>query len=93
MHLAVGEIQKNNTLLCGSMTRRSLSHNIHELERNTYIYLGAILAVSIVHGGPAPAFFCSAVADFVAFGMSRVKPSFEDIPDMYVRESISKVSF
>ncbi len=50
-------ICSNNNLFCGDKTSRSLCHNIPELMKRTYFYVGAIISTSLVHGGPAPAFF------------------------------------
>ena len=93
LHLVVADIHRNNTLLCGAPSSHTLTHNIHELEKNTYYHIGALLATSIVHGGPAPSFFCNAVTDFIAFGISKVlvKAIIDDVPDRSVKESLQKV--
>ena len=91
LHLVVAEIHRNNTLLCGAPSSRTLTHNIHELEKNTYYHIGALLATSIVHGGPAPSFFCNAVTEFIVFGISIVKATIDDVPDPSVKESLQKV--
>lgn len=49
-----------NSLLVGDAP----AHNIAEI-------VGVILAMSIVHGGPAPCFFTEAVADFILYGLEK----------------------
>ena len=58
LQLLMSEIARNNTLFCGDETARVPNHNMVELSKKTYEYVGSMLAVSIVHGGPAPYFFC-----------------------------------
>ena len=92
LHLVVAEIHRNNTLLCGEQVSRTLRHNIRELERNTYYHIGALLATSIIHGGPAPSFFCNAVVDYIVFGLSAVKATIDDVPDAPVKKHLEKVT-
>ena len=56
-HLLLSEIAQNNTLFCGKVMVRIPKLNMVELSKQTYKCVGAILAASIVHGGPAPKFF------------------------------------
>ena len=56
-HLLLSEIAQNNILFCGKAMARIPKHNMVELSKQTYKCIGAILAVSTVHGGPAPEFF------------------------------------
>ncbi len=55
-HYILLEIAENDSLLSGSDTTRCSLHNLVELERKTY-YVGVIIALSLIHGGPAPHFF------------------------------------
>ena len=56
-HLLLSEIAQNNTLFCGKVMARIPKHNMVELSKEAYKCIGAILAASTVHGGPAPKFF------------------------------------
>ena len=56
--LVLVAIAINNTLLCGPDSPCTMNHHIVELERLTFI------ALSLVHGGPAPQFFSLAVANY-----------------------------
>ena len=89
--LLVDDIYKNNTLFCGHDTARIPVHNMGELVKKTYEHIGVMLGASIVHGGPAPAFFAHAVADYIIHGLNYVKPKLEDIPDVGIRTKLEKV--
>lgn len=92
LHLLVGEISRNNSLFCGSPSSRVPLHNMTELSRKTYKFVGAILAFSIVCGGPAPGYFAEAVADYLVYGFDGVKALIGDIPDPLIRDKIAKVN-
>ena len=51
----------------------------------TYFYVGQMFAISLVHGGPAPACMASPVADYFVYGMERVKATGSDVPDVEVQ--------
>ena len=91
LHLLMSEIAKNNTLFCGDETARVPNHNMVELAKKTYEYVGSMLAVSIVHGGPAPHFFAHGVADYIMYGIDHVNARVEDIPDVIVKAKLTKV--
>ncbi len=61
--LLVASVARNNSLFVGEETSRAPAHNVSEVDKNSYFFVGIILAMSIVHGGPAPCFFTGAVAD------------------------------
>ena len=44
----------------------------------TYFHVGACLALSIVHGEPAPQFFSPAVASYIAYGVRKVKATIDE---------------
>ena len=57
-HLLLSKIAQNNTLFfCDKVMACIPKHNMVELSKQTYKCIGAILAASTVHGGPAPNFF------------------------------------
>ena len=89
--LVLAAIAANNTLLCGPHSSRRPNHHIEELERMTFFYIGVIVALSLVHGGPAPQFFSPAVADYIVCGVQGVKATVSDIPHSMIRQSLQKV--
>lgn len=91
LHLLVSSIARNNTLFVGAINQRAPLHNMVELEKNTYYYVGAMLATSIVHGGPPPCFLSNAVADYLLYGMRKTKPTIADIPDNTIQQKLIKV--
>ena len=46
-----------------------------------FLYVGRMIALSILHGGPGPVFFAPVVVDYLFGGISAVKPSVDDVPD------------
>lgn len=72
LRLLQGSIFRCNTLFCGSDTSRVPTHNALELEKRSYYFVGASIALSLIHGGPPPHCPSSAVAaSSMAFRMSR----------------------
>ena len=90
-HLLLMSIAQNNMLFCGPPTSRTPNHNVMELQKMTFKYVGVFFALSIVHGGPAPMFLSSAVANYIAYGVQRVKAIPEDVPDPQKKECLQKV--
>ena len=89
--LLLAAIATNNTLLCGPDSSRTPNHHVEELERMTFFYIGVIIALSLVHGGPAPQFLSPAVADYIIHGVQGVKATIGDIPHCTIRQSLQKV--
>lgn len=92
-HLLLCDIAQNNSLLCGCETSRVPAHNMLELAKQSYYYIGVMIATSIIHGGPAPNFFADVVADYIVYGMSGVKATAADIPSFAVQMMVLKVIF
>ena len=90
-YLLVQSISKNNSLFCGEEGNRVPQVNAVELKKQTYKKVGEMLATSLVHGGPAPHFFSEAVADYILFGMDKVRVTVSDVPDNDVRSKLIKV--
>ena len=90
--MLLAAIAANNSLLCGPDYSRTPHHHVEELERMTFFYIGVIIALSLVHGGPAPQFFSPAVADYIIHGVQGVKATIDDIPHCTTRQSLQKVT-
>ncbi len=73
MYLLIKAVAENNTLLAGPDDNRVPRHNVVELQKRTYFFVGIIFALLIIHGGPAPQFLSSAVADYIVFGPLHIK--------------------
>ena len=91
-HLLLMSIAQNNKLFCGPPDARTPNHNIVELQKKTYYYVGVFFALSIIHGGPAPTFLSSAVADYIVHGIQKVKASITDVPDPQMKQCLFKVN-
>ena len=87
----MGELLSNNTLFNGSATARMPSHNTVELTKKTYFNVGQIMALSIVHGGPAPKCLADPIADYIVHGMDKVKASTNDVSDIGIRLKLQQV--
>lgn len=91
LHLLVAAFARNNSLFCGPMISRTPMHNMTALDKQTFFYVGRIIAISLVYGGPSPSFFSSAVADYITYGVLKVKATVDDVPDEKVKEKLVKV--
>lgn len=49
------------------------------LNNMSFKYAGELMAMSIAHGGPSPSFLKEWVFDYVANGISSVKPDVDDV--------------
>ena len=78
----------NNTFLEGTEYSRVPAHNMVELSRKTFKYLGQMIATSVVHGGPGPQCLFQAVVDYICFGMDKVHGN---TPDPTGKDKIEKV--
>ncbi len=92
LHLLMGCIATNNGLFSGREECRVPAANLAELGRNTYKHVGEMIAVSLVHGGPAPAFFAPSVADYILNGMKKVNATVSEVPSLEVAEKLKKVT-
>ena len=86
MHLLISSIAHNNSLFTGDETHRVPAHNVMEVEKNTYYYVGVTLTISNVYGGPAP--FSGAVADFLLRGLGKTQPTVYDVPDLGLQQKL-----
>ena len=91
LHLLVAAFAQNNSLFGGPLSSRSLKHSVLELERQTFFYIGRIIALSLVYGGPAPSFFTPAVADYIVYGVLKVKATVDDVPDEEIKQKLVMV--
>ena len=63
------------------------------LQADIYFMVGRIMAVSLVHGGPSPAFLSGTLFDAIAQGIDRANPTIKDIPDITLRQQLEDVSW
>ena len=89
-HLLMKAVAGNNNLFTGDRGRIPTS-NLAAVENKTYFYIGQMLALSLLHGGPAPSFFCGAVGSYLVNGMSRVKAEIADVPNKSMRVKLVEV--
>ena len=80
------------SLFQGEDTRKVPIHSVMELEKGTFVCIGSMFAVSLLYGGPSPCFLAPPVADYLTYGIQKVKVEPCDIPDREIREKILNVS-
>ena len=73
----------------GDDYRRVPRHCVMELENRTYYNVGKVLALSLMHGGPAPHFLARTVVDYIVYGSAQASPF--DVSDQAIQESLIKV--
>ena len=92
MRLLLGSIISNNSLFCGDVNSHFLQYNVIELNKKTYFHVGQILSITLVHGGPAP-FFAEPVANYILYGLERVKVSSTDMQDRTIKRKLQEVNY
>ena len=80
----------DSQLLCGPENIKFLSYNVKCLEDNDYFVAGLILAMSIVHGGPAPNFL-SPIIFQALISDQPVTVSLQDVYDHELRSSLESL--
>lgn len=88
--LVLAELAQNNALFDGSEQRRIARHNVMELQGNSYLIAGRVIALSLMYGGPAPQFFASPVAEYLIDG-TVATICIEDVPDQSIQRSLFQV--
>lgn len=81
LHLLMAAVARNNSFFCGREDSRVPMHSLPELEKQTFYYIGRVIALTLVYGGPAPCFFSPAVADYIVYGIQKVKVTVDDVPN------------
>uniref|UniRef100_A0A8C8TT68 G2/M-phase specific E3 ubiquitin ligase n=1 Tax=Peromyscus maniculatus bairdii TaxID=230844 RepID=A0A8C8TT68_PERMB len=62
------------------------------LKENLYYEAGKMLAISLVHGGPAPGFFSETLFNCLAYGPENTLPILDDVSDFDVAQIIIKIN-
>ena len=80
----------DSQLLCGPENSRFLSYNVKCLEDNDYFVAGLMVAMSLVHGGPAP-HFLSPIMFRALISDQPVTVSLQDVYDHELRSSLESL--
>lgn len=88
--LALSGIAQNNSLFDGCGQRRVARHNLVELQGNSYLIVGRLIALSLTYGGPAPQFFATIVAEYL-LSINPLTVAIEDVPDHGVQANLLRV--
>ncbi|XP_039626134.1 G2/M phase-specific E3 ubiquitin-protein ligase-like [Polypterus senegalus] len=60
------------------------------LAKDEYYIIGRVIAVSLVHGGPAPHFFSRHFVEYIC-GKTDVSPSIEDVTDPDIQNVLQEI--
>lgn len=71
---------------------KNLTLNSQALKENLYYEAGKMLAISLVHGGPAPGFFSETLFNCLAYGPENTLPILDDVSDFDVAQIIIKIN-
>ncbi|KFP02473.1 G2/M phase-specific E3 ubiquitin-protein ligase, partial [Calypte anna] len=83
---------QNSSLFEGS-SAKNLSLDFQAVKENLYFEAGKMIAVSLVHGGPAPGFFSKTLFNCLVYGPENVKPDLEDVADVDVAQTIKMIKY
>ncbi|KAM5129182.1 G2/M phase-specific E3 ubiquitin-protein ligase [Mantella aurantiaca] len=81
---------ENSEVFEGS-ERKNLTLNPHALQDNLYYEAGRMLAIALVHGGPAPGFFSQTLFSCLISDSQHVQPVLEDVADQNTLEAILSI--
>lgn len=91
LHLLMQAIANHNDLFRGKDYNRLPCPNVFALQKDTYKYVGQMIAVSLIHGGPAPSFLAPSAVEYITYGLQKVKGRPEDVPDDVIQSKLIKV--
>lgn len=92
-HILMTSLSENNNLFCGPGDSRTPRKNVIEFQKKSFYQVGKMIAISLVHGGPAPHFFSPPVADYICFGLLKIRASISDVQEADVRQALNEVLF
>ncbi|OCT68723.1 G2/M phase-specific E3 ubiquitin-protein ligase [Xenopus laevis] len=78
---------RNSPLLEGS-EHKNIALNLEALQDNLYYEAGRMVALALIHGGPAPGFFSQTLFRCLIYDPQHVLPSVEDVADPNVAQAI-----
>ncbi|KAG9480951.1 hypothetical protein GDO78_010294, partial [Eleutherodactylus coqui] len=81
---------QNSNLFEGSESK-TLSLNMNALNEDLYYEAGRMVAVALVHGGPAPSFFSRTLFYCLIYDSHHVQPILEDVADPLILQAIVKI--
>ena len=82
---------RNTSLLEGPPGQQIISHHIENLNKQYYKYLGYVIVLSFMNGGPGPHLFHKAIAERIVFSETKTELSIGDIGHYELRDHLVKV--
>ncbi|XP_069805526.1 G2/M phase-specific E3 ubiquitin-protein ligase [Dendropsophus ebraccatus] len=84
------DVIQNSNMFEGA-ERKNLSLNMDALEKDLYYEAGRMVALALVHGGPAPSFFSQTLFYCLIYDSHHIQPMIEDVADPNVLQAILKI--
>ena len=85
------EAIQSSSLLEGLPGEQIISHHIESLTKEHYKFLGYMIVLSFMNGGPGPYLFHKAIAEKIVFNKQKCALSIGDVGDYELREHLFKV--
>ena len=89
--LALSACMVDPLLFTGAGGNKVPVHNTTALLQKHYKFVGFLISMSLVQGGPGPECFLSWVFDYLAYGVEFVEVGIDDILSIPVKEFLQKV--
>ncbi|XP_054606589.2 G2/M phase-specific E3 ubiquitin-protein ligase [Nothobranchius furzeri] len=78
-------------LFVGPENSKFISYCSSAMERDDYFYAAMTIAMSLVHGGPAPRFFSRTLFHALTESPEMTTVTIDEVPDLKLREDLQKV--
>lgn len=83
---------QTSCLFEGNEKSKNLTYCIEQVNQNNYFYCGQIMGMSILHGYGGPNFLSETMFDFLSFGIDKMMPNMDDLPDGKLKIILEQLS-
>ena len=90
--LALSSCTTDPSLFAGPVSCKVPVHNTTALLQKHYKFVGYIIAMSLVQGGPGPICFARWVFDYLAYGLESVQVRVDDVLSDSIKNFLHKVT-
>ncbi|XP_041834351.1 G2/M phase-specific E3 ubiquitin-protein ligase-like [Melanotaenia boesemani] len=78
-------------LFVGPESSKLLTFSSSAMEKDDYFYAGMMIAMSLVHGGPAPRFFSRTLFHAITGSPEKTTVTIDEVPDLKLKENLQRV--
>ncbi|XP_062304842.1 G2/M phase-specific E3 ubiquitin-protein ligase-like [Osmerus eperlanus] len=82
---------KQSSMFEGAEESQNLALDSQALREDRYFIAGRAIAISLVHGGPAPGFLSSTLFSCLSGSPETAKPTLDDVADIELRGKIKRI--